>query len=147
MKKILVVLFVASLLSSCNSGVLSFSAFELKDGKGLFSIIVESDGNLKVKDQKIGFINKEDGTIKDKDDNIVATFKPNGDLMDKDGNLLVNISSNGEFKTGDGAMVSWSEEGDLMKGEEKPGLKIEPADKNSFQVASVIVYTYFGFGK
>lgn len=147
MKKILVVLFVVGLLSSCNSGVLSFSAFELKDGQGLLSINVESDGTLKVKDQIIGIINKEDGSIKDKDQKLIASFKSNGDLSDKDGNLLVNINKNGEFKVGEGAMVSWSEEGELMKGEEKPGLKIEPADKSSFQVASIIVYTFFGFGK
>jgi len=147
MKRLIVSLFLVSVLCSCNTSVISFSAFELKDSQGIFSIQVKEDGTLNVKDKKVGSINKEDGTIKDQNDSIVATFNSNGDLIDKEGKVLVNINKNGEFKVDDKDLVSWSEDGELMKGSEKSGLKIEPANKNSYQAASVIVYAYLGFGK
>jgi hypothetical protein len=48
---------------------------------------------------------------------------------------------------GSGVLIKWAENGELLKGDIKTGMKISPNDSNLYRTASIILYLYLSFGK
>lgn len=43
---------------------------------------------------------------------------------------------------GSGTFMEWSENGELMKGNEKTGMKLSPVKTDTFRNASIILFLY-----
>lgn len=143
MKKIFYLLLISTLLFSCGSKTdkLQFSEFEIKDEKGISRITVNENGKIRVSGEDIGTINT-DGILNDKNGNLLAKITDENILQEKDGKNLIKIDENGKIDNGSGMLIEWSENGELLKGNEKAGMRISPVDKKSFQAASIILYLY-----
>lgn len=146
MKNLFYLLLASTLLFSCGTKKekLQFSAFEIKNENGVTGITVNKNGEIKMGGNDIGTINPN-GSLNDKDGNLLAKMTDDNFLQDKDGNNLIKIDKNGKMDNGSGMFIEWSENGELLKGNEKTGMSITPVDKESFQAASIILFLYSSF--
>jgi hypothetical protein len=145
MKNLSILLVVATVLFSCGSepAVLKFSSFHIEDDQGEVGIIVSDIGDITIESSFVGAIH-EDGTITNADEEIAAKLVGNM-LQDKDGNTLILIDENGKMDNGSGVFIEWNEKGELMKGGEPAGMKIEPNKKECYQAASIVLFLHLSF--
>ncbi|MGD1842808.1 MAG: hypothetical protein ACFB0B_18205 [Thermonemataceae bacterium] len=121
------------------------TAFEIKDGDGKTVVTVQKDGSIMIKGEVKGHIT-EDGTFS-YEEKIIAKMGESDMLVDAKGETLAKIDENGTIDNGSGVLIKWSESGELMKGDEKMGMKITPAEKSSFRNASIILFLYLSGSK
>ncbi len=129
-------------LASCGAE----TDFEIKDENGKTGILVQTDGNIIVDNVVTGKITK-DGTVTDKDGKIIAKIGKNDIITNSEGDALIKINENGKIDNGSGVFIQWSDNGELMKGNEKVGMKMSPVKKDSYRNASIILFLYLSFGK
>lgn len=148
MKKFIYLLFVTVLLIACSnkSKRLNISQFEIKDLNGETGITLNKNGEILINSEIYGKV-KENGEVLDNKNNILARLNANDILTDSKDQPLIRISKNGDMDNGSGILIKWSENGELLKGDEKTGMKIFPNDSNLYRTASVILYLYLSFGK
>ncbi|WP_130734121.1 hypothetical protein [Flavobacterium sp. J27] len=141
-KKILFFLLII-IFSSCatKKEKLTFSRFIINDEKGRTEIKVEDNGTIYISDNLIGLVDKE-GTISTKNGTVLAEIIEDNFIVDGNGNELVQIDKNGAVENSAGESITWSETGELLKDDEPLGLKIFPANRDSFQTASILLYLH-----
>ncbi len=146
MKRSICILIVTLLTLSCGSKIdkLPFSEFEIKDENGITGIAIDETGIIRVNEEVIGKISRE-GKLYDKDEKLLAKITDENIVQDKNGNNLIKIDSKGRMDNGSGIFIQWSENGELMKGDEKTGMNISPVNQKSFQTASIIIFLYLNF--
>lgn len=142
MKKILLIIGLV-VLSSCASKKekLTFSKFIISDVSGHTEIKVEENGTIYIGENLIGVIDKE-GMISTKNGTVLAEVFEDNVILDGDGKMLVSIDKKGSVENSDGEFITWSNDGELLKNDEPLGLSIFPADENSYQTASLLLYLH-----
>tara|TARA_R110002072_G_scaffold302577_1_gene486387 strand:- start:4967 stop:5392 length:426 start_codon:yes stop_codon:yes gene_type:complete len=120
--------------------------FEIKDENGKTGILVQTNGNILVDNVASGKITK-DGTVTDNDGKVIAKIGENNLVTDSEGRALIKITEKGKMDNGSGVYIEWSEDGELMKGNQNTGMKISPVKEDSFRNASIILFLYLSFGK
>ncbi|VXA95087.1 conserved hypothetical protein [Flavobacterium sp. 9AF] len=141
-KKILYISFYFLILScATKKEKLTFSKFIISDAKGYTEIEVEENGSIYISDNLIGLVDKE-GTITTKHGTLLAEVDEQNFIHDADGNALVQIDKNGTVENSGGDAITWSENGLLLKNNQPIGFKIFPANKESFQTASILLYLH-----
>lgn len=143
MKNITRFMLLFLLLISCatKKEKLTFSKFIISNARGLTEIKVEDNGSIFISDNLIGIIDKE-GAIITKNGTVLAEVIEDNQIIDGEGNAVIKIDKEGTVDKGSGEIIQWSESGELMKGDETTGLRIFPADKNSFQTASILLFLH-----
>ena len=146
MKKTTYMIPVLFLVLSCatKKEKLTFSKFIISDAKGQTELKVDDSGAIFISDNLIGMIDKE-GTIITKHGTVLAEVLENDCIVDGEGNTVIKIDKEGTVDKGTGEIIQWSENGELMKGNERIGLRIYPADKASYQTASILLYLHLSF--
>lgn len=144
MKKNLHLIIIAIILVACNYKASKFVPFKIKDAQGRIGITVDKDGIVKSEDEQIGIIG-ENGTFKDKNGKEIVRLLDDNKIIKPDGTTIAIIDEEGNISNESGLDLRWSDKGELMKGTQSAGIFIEPADKNAYQIASIVLYLYLGF--
>lgn len=146
MKKTTYVIPLFFLVISCatKKEKLTFSKFIISDAKGQTEIKVDDSGAIFISDNLIGIVDKE-GTVITKNGTVLAEVLEDDVIVDGEGNTVVIIDKEGTVDKGFGEIIQWSDDGELMNGNETTGLKIFPADKDSYQTASILLYLHLSF--
>lgn len=126
------------------SNVLQFSKFKIKGENGKTQIKVSNSGAIKMGKQLIGRINKN-GSLTSKEGVVIAQISDDGILKDATGKPLIKIDNTGKIDNGSGKFIKWTDEGQFMKGDENTKITIVPANKDSYQTASIILFLYLSF--
>jgi len=145
MKKFTCLLLITTVLISCgtkNKG-LKFSAFEVTDETGVAGIKVEEDGKFFVAGMFTGTVDKN-GFIRDTANQVIVEIR-NDSVFMAVGKYLYRINENGTIDDGSGILLKWNKEGELLYGDIKNGIRITPADQNSFQAASILWRYYTNY--
>lgn len=143
MKNIFYALMAATALISCNDDRLNFSAFTITDKTGTVNIAVAADGTITSWGKKGGTLS-HDGTITDATGRQTVTLDATGTLSGTDGNTLLTVGDDGTIQLNGSPEMHWSDRGELIKGGEKLGYVIKPADDGSYKAASIVFYLYSG---
>ncbi len=101
---------------------------------------VTNEGNLFDKENLIAKIHGEQGIIRDSKGKILIQFK-NDDILDVEGDFLFTINEKGEGRRGS-MICKWSKEGEFMMNEKKTGIRIEPINRESYQLASILLFLH-----
>jgi|WetSurMetagenome_2_1015567.scaffolds.fasta_scaffold661569_1 hypothetical protein len=125
---------------------IDISQFEIKDSNGVTGIMLSKNGEILINSKIYGKV-KENGEVFDNKNNIIAKLNANGILTDSKDQPLIKISENGVMDNGSGVLIKWAENGELLKGDIKTGMKISPNDSNLYRTASIILYLFLSFGK
>lgn len=146
MKKTTYMIPVLFLVLSCatKKEKLTFSKFIISDAKGQTEMKVDDSGAIFISDNLIGMIDKE-GTIITKNGTVLAEVLEDDIIVDGEGNTVIKIDKQGTVDKGTGEIIQWTENGELMNGDQLTGLKIFPADKESYQTASILLFLHLSF--
>lgn len=125
------------LLISCGET----TGFEIKDENGKTGIIVQTNGSIIINNEVIGTITRN-GTVTDKDGKVIARIGENDMLLDSNSKAIIKMDKNGKMDNGSGTFIEWSENGELMKGNEKMGIKLSPVKTDTFRNASIVLFLY-----
>lgn len=140
MKKLFLCLSLVFLIS-CGAK----TDFEIKNADGETGIIVQTNGSIIINNEVNGNISK-DGTVTDKNGTVIATIGEDNILQDSEGKTLIKIDENGKMDNGSGTFIEWSENGELMRGNESTGMKISPVKNDAYRNASIVFFLYSSFG-
>lgn len=145
MKKILLIIGLVVLYSCASKKEkLTFSKFIISDVTGHTEIKVEENGTIYIGENLIGVIDKE-GMISTKNGTVLAEVLEDDIIVDGEGNTVIKIDKEGTVDKGTGEIIQWTENGELMNGDQLTGLKIFPADKESYQTASILLFLHLSF--
>ncbi|MCH2022477.1 MAG: hypothetical protein MK207_08375 [Saprospiraceae bacterium] len=144
MKILLYFSFLMFLVSCSDSKKSKFSAFDVKNNEGTTIMSMGDDGTITFPtEEDVKVTLNENYELLDDEGKVRIKLNGEGMLVTEDGENIGNVSESGEIDFGTGVTMKWSENGELMKGNEATGIMIEPNNSNSYRAASILMNLYF----